>query len=76
MAFKRELLDYCLPFPEKIPMHDQYLGLMAEKHGEVEFIPEKLIKYRRHSKNLTKLNHSGILQMLKWRFEIIRAVLK
>lgn len=76
MAFKRELLNFCLPFPDKIPMHDQYLGLIAEKHGKVAFIPKKLIKYRRHSGNLTGLRHSGIYQMLKWRFEIVKAVLK
>ncbi|MGP1361790.1 MAG: glycosyltransferase family 2 protein [Candidatus Fimenecus sp.] len=76
MAFKKELLNYCLPFPNKIPMHDQYLGLIAEKYGKVEFIPKTLIKYRRHSGNSTVLNHSGIFQMLKWRFEIIKAVFK
>lgn len=48
MAFRRELLDICLPIPSKIPMHDMWLGLLAEVNGSVVFIEQKLSLYRRH----------------------------
>ena len=30
MAFRRDLLNIALPFPKNIPMHDMWLGLLAE----------------------------------------------
>ncbi|SCW77173.1 Glycosyltransferase involved in cell wall bisynthesis [Lachnospiraceae bacterium C10] len=51
MAFRSSLKDKVLPFPKKLPMHDQWIGLNAEKYGKSIFIPEKLIEYRRHGDN-------------------------
>lgn len=51
MAFNRKILDKALPFPPDIPMHDIWLGLVAEIYGNVCFCNEKLIRYRRHSGN-------------------------
>jgi len=48
MAFTRELLPYILPFPERIPMHDQWIGLRAERYGRVWFLDEPLLLWRRH----------------------------
>lgn len=53
MAFSRPLLDIALPFPRRIPMHDMWLGLLAELFGTVEFVEEKTIKYRKHATSLT-----------------------
>lgn len=74
MAFRSELKNFILPFPKKLPMHDQWIGLMAEKHGRVSLIDEPLILYRRHGGNVTG-GGSGILTKIKWRAEIIFAVL-
>ena len=76
MAFRRELLEYILPFPENLPMHDQWIGLMAEKHGSVRLLRIPLIRYRRHGANATKQTHASPAQMLKWRAEITREVLR
>ena len=51
MAFRREVLDKALPFPKKIPMHDQWIGLIGEIYFKNSFIPEPLIFYRRHGGN-------------------------
>lgn len=67
MAFRKELKQIVLPFPDKIPMHDSWLGLLAELNGKVLFIPEKLIYYRRHGNNATVLKRDSILQSLLWR---------
>jgi cellulose synthase/poly-beta-1,6-N-acetylglucosamine synthase-like glycosyltransferase len=48
IAFRRELLEYSLPIPKNIPMHDMWLGLQAEINGNVLFIEQKLLLYRRH----------------------------
>jgi glycosyltransferase involved in cell wall biosynthesis len=53
MAFSREVLDYALPFPKKIPMHDMWLGLVTEIFGKTEFVPVKTMHYRKHVKSMT-----------------------
>jgi glycosyltransferase involved in cell wall biosynthesis len=74
MAFMRELKSLALPFPAAIPMHDQWLGLLAEKHGGVYFLEEPLIKYRRHESNATADVHADFGQMLTWRKNLIQAL--
>jgi len=48
MAFNRKILDKTLPFPRNLPMHDWWIGLIAELYGKVYFIEDKLISHRRH----------------------------
>ena len=76
MAFRKELLETVLPFPEEIPMHDQWIALVAEKIGKVEYINEPLILYRRHRDTLTGVRESSFLQKLKWRWQIASGLLK
>lgn len=73
MAFRKELKKYILPFPDKLPMHDQYIGLVAKMHGEVKLIDEPLILYRRHSNNVTG-GKTTLSQKIKWRYQIVRAI--
>ncbi|MDR0532311.1 MAG: glycosyltransferase [Oscillospiraceae bacterium] len=78
MAFNRALLPYLLPFPEHIPMHDQWIGLRAEQlqrrgQGVVRWVAEPYLLYRRHAE--TQTGHgSSLLQKLKWRFSVMRAL--
>ena len=51
MAFHRSVLDKAIPFPKEISMHDQWIGLIAQKYFKVKFIPQVLVDHRRHSKN-------------------------
>ncbi|HEY3309667.1 MAG TPA: glycosyltransferase [Desulfuromonadaceae bacterium] len=53
LAFSRDLLEIALPFPRQIPMHDMWLGLLAEIFGEVDFVAEKTICYRKHAMSQT-----------------------
>ena len=48
LAFKKEVLNRVLPFPQNIPMHDIWIGLVAETMGSTCYIDEPLIYYRRH----------------------------
>lgn len=55
MAFNRKILDAALPFPDLLPMHDWWLGLVAQSVGQIKIIPDKLILYRRHNLNASTL---------------------
>lgn len=49
-AFRKELLNYILPFPKRMPVfYDEWIGTMASKHSKVVFVPQVLSKWRRHS---------------------------
>ncbi len=75
MAFRRELLEYILPFPQKIPMHDQWIGIRAQQHGGVALIEEPLLLYRRHGGALTG-GKTSLADKLRWRAQIIHAVMR
>lgn len=70
MAFSAKLKPYVLPFPDKIPMHDQWIGLMGEKAGKVSLINEPYLLYRRHEGTATG-SATTFKQKLMWRINII-----
>ena len=74
MAFTREVAQKSLPFPENIPMHDQWIGLTAEKSGKVCFLQEPLLLYRQHGGNVTG-GKTSLRQKLLWRLSLLRALL-
>ncbi len=76
MAFNRRILDKSLPFPSNIPMHDMWIGLIAELFGRTYFIEDKLIYYRRHSSNATSQKRSSIGQVINWRFNLSVSLIK
>ena len=80
MAFRRELLDKALPFPEGIPMHDIWIGNIAEIFYSFSFVPEKLIRYRRHGSNATMTlrlaSRNSLLKKIFIRVKVLIALLK
>jgi len=70
MALKRSALTAALPFPANLPMHDQWLGIVAKKCGKVTFVNTPLINYRRHEKTVTGRSRAKIITRLKWRISI------
>src|SRR5699024_7644321 len=74
MAFRRELLPVILPIPERMYMHDYWIGTAAELCGGVTFIGQPLIGYRRHGGNVTELSHGSLWFMLKKRMNILRCL--
>lgn len=65
MAFNKNILDAALPFPNDLPMHDWWIGLVAEITGSVKFIDEPFLLYRRHGNNASTLSNSSKLSL--WR---------
>lgn len=53
MAFKRELLDKALPFPNnsKLCAHDYWITLIGEAYYKVALVNKPLLLYRRHGNN-------------------------
>ena len=76
MAFKRDILEEVLPIPDYIEMHDQWIGVINDqlKRG-TSFIPQKLIKYRRHGNNASEMSHYPLPRMLKNRIFFVWALL-
>jgi glycosyltransferase involved in cell wall biosynthesis len=47
MAFRKELFNRIAPIPAK-EIHDQWISFLLTASGNVEFVPEPLLQYRRH----------------------------
>jgi len=77
MAFRRRILSYVLPFPDSVPMHDWWIGLMANRKGRVLFLEEILTLYRRHGANATYavISQAPFMQRLRWRLGMTAALL-
>jgi hypothetical protein len=74
MAVRADFLPHALPFPPGIPMHDQWLGLMAERRKRVRFLREPLLLYRRHGGNASAERPGTPAQMLRRRAALLRAL--
>lgn len=75
MAFNRKTLEACLPFPSNLPMHDWWIGLVAEVDGHVVHLNDKLINHRRHGNNTSFTGEGseyGFLIKLRFRFFLIK----
>jgi glycosyltransferase involved in cell wall biosynthesis len=72
MAFRRNILDYCLPFPADIPMHDSWIGIVNQLIGQTAFVAEPLLYYRRHESNNTLGTHAPVSMMIRWRWALVR----
>lgn len=77
IAFRRRVLDYVLPFPQSVPMHDWWIGLMTSRKGRVRFVEDVLVHYRRHGANATfaVTSEAPLLRQLRWRLAMIGALL-
>lgn len=71
LAFRREILHYCLPFPRSIPMHDMWIGILNQMYGESAFLREPLLSHRRHGGNASPDNHASYSQMFRWRMSLV-----
>lgn len=79
MAFRKDLLVYALPMPEHVPMHDMWLGLLANCVGKVKFLPEALMLYRRHDKNASptaQKSNFSLYRQLGYRIRLSLLLLK
>jgi glycosyltransferase involved in cell wall biosynthesis len=77
MAFRDELKKMILPIPPNVPMHDMWIGLLADYHKEVLFLPVVTGMYRRHGDNVTALqSKQSKFRQATWRITILYLVAK
>jgi glycosyltransferase involved in cell wall biosynthesis len=78
MALNRKLLNYVLPFPPGLAMHDSWIGLNAALAGKYYLLPRPLVYYRRHGSNATTVaEKSGftIFYMIRYRMYMMYRVI-
>jgi glycosyltransferase involved in cell wall biosynthesis len=78
MAFRRSVLERALPFPHPLPMHDWWIGLVAERVGTVHFLKEPLLQYRRHGGNASSTSEQSTASLgrqIAWRASLAMALL-
>jgi glycosyltransferase involved in cell wall biosynthesis len=77
IAFRKEILRMCLPFPQHIPMHDIWFGFVVELFYSSRFIPQKLALYRRHGGNISSTSQKsqyGLCRKLSFRLNLLRYI--
>lgn len=78
MAFRKRVLEKALPFPPGIPMHDQWLGIIARYYFSTAFVDKQLLQYRRHGANASccgEKSKNNLWKKIMFRFNITRALL-
>lgn len=79
-AFRRTILKKLMPFPPHIVMHDYWIGQVADLYYKTTFIPDKLLRYRRHGDNTSALTTGksplSLYQKLAYRYWLFYYVLK
>lgn len=58
LAFSQDLLRHILPIPRIVPMHDSWIGILAERYGRIEVVREPSYRYRVHGGNLSHKKNS------------------
>lgn len=79
MAFDSKILKAALPFPNKLHMHDMWIGAVAELFGKTFFCEEKLLKYRRHrstASRTTEKSSYSLSYKLSYRFILLKSILE
>lgn len=76
MAFRRSMVRYLLPFPRDVPMHDMWIGAVNSIYGKTHYIAEPLLGYRRHQRNASPFEHASFMQMVRWRYALVKDLLR
>ena len=74
IAIKRRILTKALPFPNLIPMHDQWLALIAGYYGKIGYLEEPMLLYRRHLGNAsycTEESKNSLGKKIKFRLNTV-----
>lgn len=74
LAFRKEMAEYILPFPDNIPIHDTWIGMVNDIYGKSHYIDKPLIQYRRHSSNVTSMKGSTIWTALEYRLNLLKSM--
>lgn len=76
MAFRKEVLEMALPFPENLVSHDNWLGCIASLLGKCCYEPRPLLYYRMHGENVSKCNKNSLWLKISYRMSFSGQLLK
>ena len=71
MAFKKDIVKYIVPIPDKIYMHDQWIGIVGDIVGTNVLVDEPYLLYRRHETNVTGMHHGSLKDIIKKRIGVL-----
>ena len=72
MALRADRLSDSVPIPESVPMHDQWIGMRNDMHGNGGYcLPEQLLLYRRHGNNVSDFDKNNLWVMIKNRLNLL-----
>lgn len=74
MAFRKQILARCMPFPRNVIMHDVWIGIVNGCFGETAYIQEPLVEYRRHGENVSRSGNP--VQRIRWRVNLLINITK
>jgi len=76
VLFKKELIEYSLPFPKEI-FHDRWLAYTATNIGSIKYIDKSLVRYRQHENsdtNILKLKRNKAENAIHGNAKIVKAL--
>lgn len=77
LAFRREVLDDVLPFPNNTVVHDDWIGCVSFLKGKCLFIDKPLIYHRVHSDNVSvNMGKHSFFYKFLYRFFLFLDVVK
>ena len=80
MSFRRSVLPIVLPIPKRVPMHDMWIGILNDIFYKSVFISDVLVRYRRHSDNISRFSRAAIHKLFAYRavlgFELMKRVVE
>lgn len=72
MALRADRLADSIPIPDSVPMHDQWIGMRNDLHGNGGYcLPEQLLLYRRHGGNVSDFDKNSLWVMIKNRVNLL-----
>lgn len=63
-VFNRALAELGALIPTDVPMHDQWLALLAASVGELFYVPRQTILYRQHGGNVVGAKRKNVVERL------------
>lgn len=77
LAFTREVLNFSVPYPQKLFLHDFWLGYNSVIGGyKFKYIDEPLIMYRRHKQNVSEIHpQNSFFFKLSYRIVLLTQIL-
>jgi glycosyltransferase involved in cell wall biosynthesis len=53
--FRKDLVEWALPIPRHMMVHDWWLAIVASRKGTIRYLPRGLVRYRIHDANQTRV---------------------